>query len=135
MGQRWKNFRTISRGVAMTGALTSNACNSSVKRSKSIPRKCSSLVNSMEELHELFSEFFALRVRPLVALGPRPCAQHRAGGCLLQWRFLAFHAITLPSSEKVSNPEKLRRMAGLLITRSGQCGQDAASSCHGIHIN
>ena len=62
------------------------------------------------EFHELFSEFFALRVRPLVALGPRPRGEHRAGGRLLDSRFLAFHAGTLPASEKVSNPEKLRQI-------------------------
>jgi hypothetical protein len=87
----------------MTGAVTSNACNSRVRRSKSIPRKCSSLVNSREQLNELFSEFFALRVRPFVALGPRPRGKCCAVRRLLDQRFLAFHGILLPFSGKISN--------------------------------
>src|SRR5271157_1049595 len=78
------------------------------------------------ELHEFFSEFFALRVGPLVALGARACGEHRASGRLFEWRFLAFHAVTLPVLGKVSNPEKLRRITIRLWCDRGRIGRRTA---------
>ena len=40
------------------------------------------------ELHELISEFFALRIGQFIALCPRPRGEHRAGGRFLERRFL-----------------------------------------------
>lgn len=58
------------------------------------------------ELHELFSEFFALGISPLVALGARPCGELCAGERPLRWGFLSFHAVTLPDFGGFSNPEQ-----------------------------
>ena len=53
---------------------------------------------------EMFAEFFALRVGPLIALGARPCGQQNTGGRLLVLRLLAFHAVTLPALRRSFNP-------------------------------
>src|SRR5207249_4609465 len=57
------------------------------------------------KFQEFISEFCALIVRQLVALGARARSEHRAGGCFFNLRFLAFHAVTVSGAGEISKPE------------------------------
>src|SRR5438034_11233939 len=57
------------------------------------------------EFQEILSEFFALRVGPFIALGPRLRGDHCAVGWLLDLCFLALHAVTLAAVGEVSKLE------------------------------
>ena len=104
-GMRKRASRIRSR-ITDTAAMTSSKSSARSKRTfASTATSCGRFgLAAIVELHELFPKFFALRVGPLVARGPRPCGQHRAGSSLLAWRFLAFHAVTLPAFGLSFNP-------------------------------